>query len=84
MTPANGVRTEFDKISKAASSGILALISDCLGSARSGHTPSEKMLGKHFEDAMRETNGKFLVTTYSSNIARIQQVVSGAERTDSV
>lgn len=80
QTPADGKLTEFEKISKASLDGVLALISDCLGSHRSGHTPSEKMLGKNFEDEMRDTLGKFIITTYSSNIARVQQVVHAAEK----
>ena len=80
LTPADGKLTEFDKISKASTDGVLALISDCLGSHRSGHTLSEKMLGKNFEDEMRDTQGKCFITTYSSNISRVQQAVDAAER----
>lgn len=80
LTPADGKRTEFEKISKASNDGVLALMSDCLGSSRSGHTKSEKDLGKNFEDEMRETKGKFILTTYSSNISRLQQVVHAAEK----
>ena len=80
LTPANGKRTEYDNIMRAGSEGVLALISDSLGSARSGHTPSEQFLDDHFEEAMRKASGKLLVTTYSSNISRVQQIVNAAER----
>lgn len=80
FTPADGKRTEFDKILKASTDGVLALISDCLGSHKSGHTPSEQSLGKNFEDEMRDAKGKFIITTYSSNISRVQQAVTAAEK----
>jgi ribonuclease J len=80
LTPADGKLTEFDKISKASLDGVLALISDCLGSHRPGHTPSEQNLGKNFEDEMRVCRGKFIITTYSSNISRFNQVIEAAER----
>ena len=80
LTPADGKLTEFEKISKASRDGVLALISDCLGSHRSGHTPSERDLGRNFENEIRDCQGKFMVTTYSSNIARLQQVVDAAEK----
>lgn len=80
FTPADGKRTEFDKIIKAANEGLLALMSDCLGAHRPGHTPSEQTLGKNFEDEMRAAQGKFFMTTYSSNISRLQQVVTAAEK----
>lgn len=80
LTPYDGKLTEFDKVSKAASDGILALISDCLGSHREGHTLSEQHLGRNFEDEMRKTRGKFILTTYSSNVARFNQVIEAAEK----
>jgi ribonuclease J len=80
LTPANGQRSEFIKINKAAEDGVLALISDCLGSDRPGHTKSEANLGRNFERAMREVNGKFIITTYSSNISRLNQAIRAAEK----
>ncbi|HZE87867.1 MAG TPA: ribonuclease J [Methylomirabilota bacterium] len=80
MTPADGKRTEFDKILNVSTEGVLALMSDSLGSHKSGHTPSEQMLGKNFEDEMRDCRGKFIITTYSSNISRLQQAVTAAEK----
>jgi ribonuclease J len=80
FTPADGKRTEFLKITKAAEEGFLCLMSDCLGSERSGFSPSEQMLGQNFEREMRECSGKFIITTYSSNIARVNQVIEAAER----
>ncbi|HVF69345.1 MAG TPA: ribonuclease J [Xanthomonadales bacterium] len=80
LTPADGQRSEFIKINKAAEEGVLALISDCLGSDRPGHTKSEANLGRNFERAMREVSGKFIITTYSSNIARLNQAIHAAER----
>ncbi len=80
LTPANGQRSDFIKINKAAEEGVLALISDCLGSDRPGHTKSEANLGRNFERAMREVNGKFIITTYSSNISRLNQAIHAAEK----
>ncbi len=80
LTPADGQLSEFIKINKAAEEGVLALISDCLGSDRPGHTKSEANLGRNFERAMREVSGKFIITTYSSNIARLNQAIHAAEK----
>lgn len=80
LTPADGKRTEFDKILQASTDGVLALLSDCLGAHRPGHTQSEQMLGKNFLDEIREAPGKVMITTYSSNISRINQAVQAAEK----
>jgi ribonuclease J len=80
LTPADGKRTDFQKIMKAAEKGILGLMADSLGSDRPGHTPSEEGLDNNFEREMRECTGKFIVTTYSSNIARLNQIIKAADR----
>ena len=81
LTPADGKRSDFLKITKAAREGVLALLSDCLGSERDGFTPSEQKLGAHFEQELRNAPGKVLITTYSSNVSRLNQAISAAEAT---
>jgi ribonuclease J len=80
FTPADGQRTEFLKITKTAQEGFLCLMSDCLGSERQGFSISEINLGANFEREMRECPGKFIITTYSSNIARMNQAIQAAEK----
>src|SRR5690348_15946393 len=60
--------------------GVRCLLSESLGADRPGHTPSEMTLTENFENAMRECRGKFIVTTYSSSINRLNQVISVAEK----
>jgi len=78
LTPPYGSPPEFEKITQAGREGILCLLSDCLGAEREGLTLSEKVVGKTFEDEMRKTKGKFIMTTFSSNISRIRQCVEAA------
>lgn len=78
LTPPYGPGPDFYKITKAGHEGILCLLSDCLGSEREGLTLSENIVGQTFEDEMRKTKGKFIMTTFSSNISRIRQCVDAA------
>jgi ribonuclease J len=80
LTPADGKRAEFQKIAQAAQRGITAVLSDCLGADRPGFTPSEDMLTQNFERAMRESQGKVIVTTTSSNVSRLNQAIAAAEK----
>ena len=80
LTPADGKRTDFQSIAKASLDGILCLMCDCLGSERLGHTASEAPLERNFEEALRDCKGKFIVTTYSSNLARLNQIIKVAEK----
>lgn len=78
LTPPYGVPPDFYEIAKAGKEGTLCLLSDCLGSDREGFTLSESIVGQTFEDEMRKTKGKFIMTTFSSNISRIRQCVEAA------
>ncbi|NMB83799.1 ribonuclease J [Candidatus Roizmanbacteria bacterium] len=78
LTPPFGSPPDFKKIVEAGSQGILCLLSDCLGAEREGLTLSENAIGQTFEDEMRKTKGKFIMTTFSSNISRIRQCVEAA------
>lgn len=80
LTPADGHLSEFTKMIKASEEGVLCLMSDSLGAHKKGHTPSEQTLEKNFEDEMRNCEGKFIVTTYSSNISRFNQAIQAAEK----
>lgn len=78
VTPPYGSPPDFYTITKAGHERILCLLSDCLGAEREGLTLSEAIVGQTFEDEMRKTKGKFIMTTFSSNISRIRQCVEAA------
>jgi len=78
LTPPYGNSPDFSKIVKLAQEGVLCLLSDCLGAETPGLTLSEGIVGETFEDEMRKTKGKFIMTTFSSNISRIRQCVEAA------
>lgn len=78
LTPYDGKKTDFAKIVRKSDEGIMCLMSDCLGSEREGFTPTELTIGDKIYDAMKNTEGKFIMTTYSSNISRLNQVLDAA------
>lgn len=80
LTPADGKKADFLSIAKAGEEGIRCLLSDCLGAERSGFTQTELPIESVFEQVMRNTRGKCLITTYSSNIVRLNQAIAAAER----
>ncbi|MBI3619540.1 ribonuclease J [Candidatus Roizmanbacteria bacterium] len=78
LTPPYGSSPDFYEMTKAGNDGVLCLMSDCLGAEREGLTLSESVVGQTFEDEMRKTKGKFIMSTFSSNISRIRQCVEAA------
>jgi ribonuclease J len=80
LTPFDKKKTDYKKIAQVSKEGVLCLMSDCLGSERKGHTPSEAKLTAAFEEELEDCKGKFIVTTYSSNISRVNQVLKVAQK----
>lgn len=72
--------SDIAKIEQVAKEGITALFTDCLGSERKGRTGSEEPLLGVFERELANCKGKFIVTTYSSNVSRINQVIKASEK----
>lgn len=73
--PLDGKQCELDKINAVGKRGVLCLLTDCLGSERPGFTPSEHKIGDVLEREISLCPGKFLFTTQSSNISRIQLAI---------
>ncbi len=80
FTPVDGRLPNVGRIAAAGNQGIKLLLSDSLGSERRGMTPSERTLEDMFEREMANCQGKFIVTTMSSNISRWHQAASAAIR----
>jgi len=78
LTPFDNKKTDFTKIIDAGKEEIVCLMSDCLGGEKEGYTKSEQTLSQNIEQEMRECEGKFILTTYSSNISRLNQAIIAA------
>ena len=81
-TPVDGQVTEFNKFAEYGDRGVLALVADSTNAERPGFTPSEKMVGKTFDDEFRYAKNRIIVATFSSNVHRIQQVIDAAMKYD--
>ena len=74
-TPIDGKKTEVAKIAKASEAGITLLLSDCVRVESEGYTLSERKIEDSLEKEIRNCDGRFIFTTQSSNISRIQQAI---------
>lgn len=80
LTPFDKKKTDFGRIAKASSEGIMCLMSDCLRAEKEGYTKSEQTLTESIENEMRDCTGKFILTTYSSNISRLNQAILAGKK----
>jgi len=78
-TPMEGEMFDFQRFAAYGEKGVLLLLSDSTNVERSGYTPPEREVGRNLEQIFRESGGKILVSTFSSSIPRIQQVVDISE-----
>jgi len=78
--PLDGKRTDYHTFAEFGTRGTLAMITDCTNVERRGQTPSERELGPVFADLFRNAPGRIIVTTFASNISRLQRVFDVAEQ----
>ncbi len=78
-TPVLDKPIELGKIANYGEEGVLCLLSDCLGVTHEGYTKSERALDDTFSELFEKAHGRqVLVTTISSNISRMYQIINGA------
>jgi ribonuclease J len=77
-TPVDGKLSDFAIIARLGAEGVLCLLSDSTRAESPGYTPSERTVGEAFREIMEPLDGRVIVATFASNIARIQQVLDAA------
>ena len=77
LTPV-GPHFEIDKLAKLGSEGVDLLMADSTNAEIEGYTPSETNVRAGVEEIFEKAPGRIIVSTFSSNINRIQQVVEVA------
>jgi ribonuclease J len=80
-TPVSGQFADLQRMAEIGKRGVLALLSDSTNAERPGFTPSESNIGKEFEAIFRAAKQRVIVSTFASNVHRIQQVINAAAET---
>jgi len=79
-TPVSGKPTDLSRIAQLGAQGVLLLLSDSTYAELPGYTPSEQTVGESLEHFIAAAEGRVIVTTFSSLISRIQQVIDAAAK----
>jgi ribonuclease J len=77
-TPVDGELMDFHKFSEYGERGTLLMLSDSTNAEKGGFTFSEKEVRRAFEDIFSKAKGRIIISTFASNIHRIQQAVDVA------
>lgn len=79
-TPVDGELTDYHKFAELGDRGVLVLLSDSTNALRPGFTPSERTVGRAFEEIFRTARRRIIVACFASHIHRIQQILEVAAR----
>ncbi len=74
LTPVDG-DFNLSKLTRFGDKGIDLLMADSTNAEKEGYTKSERTVIRGIQDVFSEASGRLLISTFSSNISRIQQII---------
>ena len=77
-TPIDGEVIDLARFGELGKQGVLALLADSTNVERPGYTMSERAVGHTFTRQFTGCDKRIIVTTFASNVHRIQQVLDAA------
>ena len=77
---AEGGITDLARLGELGNKGVLALLADSTNVERAGYTPSETVVAEGLDRQFKNCDQRIIVTTFASNMHRIQAVLATAQR----
>jgi ribonuclease J len=74
-TPVDGLRTDVGRLAELGNRGVDLLCGDSTNAERPGFTRSERVVGEAFRQIIPARQGRILVSSFASNIHRMQQAI---------
>ncbi len=74
-TPAGGRTTDLKRLKQLTQKGVLALLADSTNADRPGRTPTEQVVADTLDELFAEANGRIIIATFSSVLARLQAIM---------
>ena len=80
QTPVDGRPADFSRLTRMGDEGLLLLCGDSTNADRPGFAPSESDVGPKLHDVFAGCEGRIIITSFASNIHRVQQVIDAADK----
>src|SRR5919202_916424 len=80
-TPIDGFRTDVGRLAEIGNAGVDLLMGDSTNAERPGVTASERTVGEAFRTIIPARSGRILITSFASNVHRVQQAIDVAVST---
>jgi ribonuclease J len=77
-TPVDGQRTDVGRLAEIGTRGVDLLLGDSTNAERAGVTESERVVGEAFRQIFPRREGRILVSSFASNVHRMQQAADVA------
>lgn len=82
QTPVDGRPADISRLAEIGREGLLLLAGDSTNADRPGVAPSESSVGPGLLQQFAQCEGRIIVTSFASNIHRVQQVIDAAVALD--
>jgi ribonuclease J len=82
QTPVDGRPADISRLAEIGRDGLLLLCGDSTNADRPGVAPSESSVGPALLQQFTNCEGRIIVTSFASNIHRVQQVIDAAVALD--
>jgi ribonuclease J len=82
QTPVDGRPADVSRLAELGREGVLCLCGDSTNADRPGVAPSESSVGPALLDLFSRCTGRIIVTSFASNVHRVQQVIDAAAALD--
>jgi ribonuclease J len=82
QTPVDGEPADISRLAELGAEGVLLLCGDSTNADRTGFSPSEATVGPKLLEVFSHAKGRVIVTSFASNIHRVQQVIDAAAALD--
>jgi ribonuclease J len=77
-TPIDGLRTDVGRLAELGNRGVDLMLGDSTNAERPGFTESERLVGEAFRQIIPAKHGRILISSFASNIHRMQQAIDVA------
>jgi ribonuclease J len=82
QTPVDGNPADVSRLAELGREGVLALCGDSTNADRPGVAPSESSVGPALLEVFGRCEGRIIVTSFASNVHRVQQAIDAAAQLD--
>ncbi|HCI04319.1 TPA: ribonuclease J, partial [Candidatus Peribacteria bacterium] len=80
LTPTSEEPADFQKLADQSKNGVLAIIADSTNANKPGFSKSEAEISETLFKMIRDAEGRLIISTFSSLLNRIHQVVAHAQK----